>query len=380
MGGGKEVTLLPRLRWPYLVLLAVLAAVALPGATSVTALAEVTIARLAVLEAPEAPDVGVERAPAAQPTAARASGRLGGVALREGGDPSFIVGLEPATGLPAAGLAAALEASAALTVPEPLPLLPSVFERAQVVSFYGYPGLPVMGALGAYAPLDAVAAVSEVAAEYDALNGRREVVPALHLIVAVAQRYSGSDGLYLDRMDADLLAEYVEAAREREVLLFLDIQVGWSDVLFEVGWLAEALREPFVHLAIDPEFATLSRGAPPGVAIGSLAASEVNAVQVYLARMVRALGLPPKVLVLHQFLDGMLLDVEAYQALPEVELAIDMDGYGGDQAKLSKYDRYSLAGYSERAAIKLFYDWDAPLITPARLQALEHPPDLIIYQ
>ena len=367
MGGGKEATLLPHLRWPYLVLLAVLAAVALPGATSTTALAEVTIARLAVPAADSAePEPAPERA---------IDPRLGGVAVLESSGSSLLLALDPPSALPAE-----LAEPVAVMPPGPPRLPPSVFERAQVVSFYGYPGVPVMGALGAHSPLDAVTAVSLVAAEYDALNGPREVVAALHLIVAVAQRYSGSDGLYLDHMDAELLAEYVEAARERDVLLFLDIQVGWSDVLLEVSWLAAALREPFVHLAIDPEFATLSDGAPPGVAIGSLEASEVNDVQRYLARIVRLGGLPPKVLVLHQFLDDMLRDVEAYEDVPEVELAIDMDGYGGDQAKLSKYDRYALSSYAERAAIKLFYDWDAPLITPARLQALARPPDLVIYQ
>ena len=367
MGGGKEATLLPRLRWPYLVLLAVLAAVALPGATSATALAEVTIARLAVPAADSAePEPEPERA---------IDPRLGGVAALESSGSSLLLALDPPSALPAE-----LAVPVAVVPPGPRRLPPSVFARAQVVSFYGYPGVPVMGALGAHSPLDAVTAVSLVAAEYDALNGPREVVPALHLIVAVAQRYSGSDGLYLDRMDAELLAEYVEAARERDVLLFLDIQVGWSDVLLEVSWLAAALREPFVHLAIDPEFATRSDGAPPGVAIGSLEASEVNDVQRYLARIVRLRGLPPKVLVLHQFLDDMLRDVDAYEDVPEVELAIDMDGYGGDQAKLSKYDRYALSSYAERAAIKLFYDWDAPLITPARLQALPRPPDLVIYQ
>ena len=365
MGGGKEATLLPRLRWPYLVLLAVLAAVALPGATSAKALAEVTIARL---DARAAGSAEVEPERATDP-------RLGGLAVLESSDSSFMLAL-----VPPSVLLADLAEPVAVAPPEPPPLPPSVFERAQVVSFYGYPGVPMMGALGAHSPLEAVTAVSLVAAEYDALNGPREVVPALHLIVAVAQRYSGSDGLYLDRIDAELLAEYVEAAREREVLLFLDIQVGWSEVLLEVSWLAAALREPFVHLAIDPEFATLSDGAPPGVAIGSLEASEVNEVQRYLARIVRLRGLPPKVLVLHQFLDDMLRDVEAYEDVPEVELAIDMDGYGGDHAKLSKYDRYALSSYAERAAIKLFYDWDAPLITPARLQALARPPDLVIYQ
>ena len=271
---------------------------------------------------------------------------------------------------------AALTAGGASAIPDG----DSVFEHAQVVSLYGYPGIPVMGALGAYDPDEAIRQAGLVAAQYDAINGARGAIPALHLIVAVAQRHPGADGRYLARMDSELVSAYVEAARRHDALLFVDVQVGWSDVLTEVDALAEALSEPFVHLALDPEFATRSRGAAPGLVIGSLRAEDVNAVQAYLARMVRRLGLPPKVLVLHQFQRNMLSGTERYDDVPEVELTIDMDGFGGTYAKLSKYDLFSLSSYAERPAIKLFYEWDAPLITPQELQNLATPPALVIYQ
>lgn len=271
-------------------------------------------------------------------------------------------------------------APAAQFRPPAIPLRGSVFDDAQVVSFYGYPGVGVMGELGLHSPSGAAAAISALAAEYDALNGSREVLPALHLIVAVAQRHPGNDGLYLLRMERELISEYVEAAREAGILLFVDVQIGWSDTLTEVVHLEEFLREPFVHLAIDPEFATRSSGTAPGLVIGAVGAADVNAVQHYLAGLVREHDLPPKVLVLHQFLDSMLTGVEHYQDVPEVEVTIDMDGWGNPYVKLTKYDMYATSDYAERAAIKLFYHWDAPLITPASLLALEHPPDLVIYQ
>ena len=260
------------------------------------------------------------------------------------------------------------------------PLHPSVFERAQVVSFYGYPGVGVMGELGLHTPAGAAEAITRLAAEYDALNGPREVMPALHLIVAVAQRHPGNDGLYLQRMDDDLLNEYVEAARDAGILLFVDVQIGWSDTLTEVKILEDVLREPFVHLALDPEFATRSKGTAPGVSIGTLGSADLNAVQHYLAGLVREHDLPPKVLVVHQFLNSMLTGVDAYDDVPEVEVTIDMDGWGNPYVKLTKYDLYAVSDYSERAAIKLFYHWDVPLLTPARLLSLDNPPDLVIYQ
>jgi hypothetical protein len=57
-----------------------------------------------------------------------------------------------------------------------------------------------------------------------------------------------------------------------------------------------------------------------------------------------------------------------------------MDGWGGRAAKLSNYDEYALASYSERPGIKLFYQWDEPLMSPEELLALPTPPAFVIYQ
>src|SRR5690606_34945661 len=149
-----------------------------------------------------------------------------------------------------------------------------VFDRAQVVSFYGYPGIAVMGELGEHPPERAADLVTQVAAEYAAAGGG-QVIPAFHIIVAVAQSAPGADGTYLYRMPRELLEQYVELAREREMQVLLDVQIGFSDPLSEVQLLEWALREPFVHLALDPEFDTRADGRRPGLVIGSLAASDV---------------------------------------------------------------------------------------------------------
>jgi hypothetical protein len=257
---------------------------------------------------------------------------------------------------------------------------PSVFESAQVVAFYGHPGIPRMGALGVYSPELLAEEVTRVAALYDALNGDRDVIPALHLITSIAQPRPGADGDYLAFISDEKLAIYVDLAEEHGLLLILDEQIGWSDPLTDVQRLEWALKKPFVHLALDPEWSTRPYGVAPGVMIGTLGASEVNAVQLYLADLVRRYNLPPKLLVLHQFRPEMLTDTDAYLDVPEVEISIDMDGFGGPWPKLANYEAYSLSEYSERPAIKLFYDWDTPLMDPARIQSLDTPPDLIIYQ
>jgi hypothetical protein len=235
-----------------------------------------------------------------------------------------------------------------------------------------------MGELGLHDPVTAAERVWQLASEYDALNGSRDTVGALHLIVDVAQARPTEDGLYLDKMSKQEIAEYVEVARDFGILLFLDLQIGWSDPLEDTKRLEWFLREPFVHLALDPEFATQRFGYAPGQVIGALDADEVNGVQTYLADLVADAGIPPKLLVLHQFKPRMLIEPERFEDVPEVEITIDMDGFGGAGAKISGFERYARADYAERSAFKLFYHWDLPVLSIQQIVDLDV--DYVIYQ
>ncbi|MEX2446327.1 MAG: hypothetical protein WD734_03220 [Dehalococcoidia bacterium] len=261
---------------------------------------------------------------------------------------------------------------------EPEPRV-SAFEETRIVSVYGYPGICFMGELGCHDPQLAATRAEELAVWYaDAEDGHRPQ-PAFHLIVDVAQPLPGADGSYLSRMALDQIEDYVEVARERGLLLFLDLQIGWTDPLEGVQRVGALLEEPFVHLALDPEFATRERGLAPGEAIGTLRAAEVNRAQEYLAAIVQEHHLPPKMLVLHQFTPDMLPDKQDFEDYPEVDVTVDMDGYGGGPAKISGYEAYARVG-TEFSAFKLFFEWDTPLLTPEEVLALPHPPDYIIYQ
>ncbi len=267
-------------------------------------------------------------------------------------------------------------------VPEPSrrPLPSARFARNRVVSLYGFPGVPVMGALGEGTPEEAAARVAALVREHQASGRGVRVVGALHLIVGVAEVKPGPDGTYLDRLDPAVIDRYLTVARQHDLLLFLDVQVGWADPLVEVQRLERFLVDPDVQIALDPEFATKAYGVAPGKTIGTLTAADVNRVQHYLAGLAREHGLPPKMLVLHQFIDTMLADPSDYDAVPEVEIAIDMDGYGSSGSKLDHYEQFSLAPYSERPAIKLFYRWDVPVLTAEQLSSLPVVPGLVVYQ
>lgn len=266
--------------------------------------------------------------------------------------------------------------------PEPAFLLEAqapILANAQIVSYYGNPYTADMGILGT-ADLETIASqLEEHAARYDKLNGATEVVPALHLVYAVAQRDPTDNGLYLQYVADAEIQQLLALTEEREMLLFIDLQIGRSTVEAELAKVLPLLRYPQVHLALDPEFA-IGALEVPGVALGSLRASDIDEAQAMLQRLVETEGLPPKLLIVHQFLDSMVLDGEAIRRYADVELIIDMDGFGPAEVKRVKYQRYAERPYASRAAIKLFLDHDPDLMSEADVLSLEPMPAIVIYQ
>ena len=252
--------------------------------------------------------------------------------------------------------------------------------RAQVIAFYGHPGVPAMGLLGHGTPAEVADQMATWTEHYDRLNGPRGTNGAFHLITGVAQANPTSDGDWLYRLSHDRIATYVEAARERGMLLFLDTQIGWSDPLTEVKLLERFLREPFVHMAVDPEFATEPLGVRPGLAIGGITGDQVNEVLEYLSALVAEEGLPTKILMVHQFTGRMLQDRGVIEPQPGVKLSIDMDGIGTPGAKLKGYGLFAMTEPSQLPAFKLFFDQDTPVMTPEQVLEMDPVPDLIIYQ
>lgn len=275
---------------------------------------------------------------------------------------------------------AALPGATPRTATLPVPA-GSYLDGAMIVSLYGYPGVCTMGELGCHSADRSIGAVQRLADRYDDLNGAQDVIPALHLIVDVAQPTPRSDGSYLGRMSLERVAEWVELARSHGLLLFLDLQIGWTEPIDSVRRYEQFLDEPFVHIAIDPEFATRPKNAPPGEVVGVVNAAQVNEVQRYLAQLVRRHQIPPKLLVVHQFRTSMLINPELFASVPEVVLSIDMDGVGKNFIKLDGYWRYANASYSETPSFKLFLQHDLPqVLTPEQVLDLAVPPSYVIYQ
>lgn len=261
----------------------------------------------------------------------------------------------------------------ALVPPEPL------LADRQIVSYYGNPYTADMGILGA-ADLETVATqLEQHAALYDQLNGPLGVIPAIHLVYAVAQYHPTDNGLYLQYVDEADVLRYIELTEERGMLLFLDLQIGRSSVAVELRKALPYLRYPHVHLAIDPEFAVGSAEVP-GTDLGSLRADDIDYAQSTLQQLVDEESLPPKLLIVHQFIDSMVVDGEAIQRYPDVELVIDMDGFGPADVKRVKYQQYATRPYASYAGIKLFFEHDPDLMSEEDVLRLEPTPAVVIYQ
>ena len=255
----------------------------------------------------------------------------------------------------------------------------SLLPGSQIISYYGNPATAAMGILGAADPETIASQLEQQAARYDQLNGPIDVVPALHLVYAVAQRHPTDNGLYLQYADDADVRRYLRVTQERGMLLFLDLQIGRSSAEAELEKILPYLRYPNVHVAIDPEFAVGSNEVP-GVDLGSLQGADIDRVQAALQELVEKERLPPKLLIVHQFVDSMVVNGEAIQRYPDVELIVDMDGFGPAAVKRVKYQQYAARSYAAHAAIKLFLEHDPDLMSEEDVLSLEPTPVVVIYQ
>jgi hypothetical protein len=255
----------------------------------------------------------------------------------------------------------------------------SPIEHNRIVTYYGTPRTPSMGILGQHTPEQAADLLATRARRFREVDPATTVLAALHLVYAVAQPRSDKDGLYLSYVDDYTVRQYLDLARRRGFVLILDLQIGHSNALAEVQKVAKYLAEPDVFVALDPEFA-LRGTTRPGEAIGTIDASDVNAVQWYLGKFSEQRQLPKKMLIVHQFQAEMISHAAAIEHHDDVDLVVDMDGYGPADIKLVKYARYGAAPYAAFGGIKVFLEHDPDPLTERQLLSLTPKASLFVFQ
>ena len=264
------------------------------------------------------------------------------------------------------------------------PIAGSLLPHNRILAFYGNPLSKKMGALGEYPKDEMLGMLEKEVIKWAKADPNHPVIPALHFIVTVAQGAPGKNGLYRLQMRDSMTNEIYSWAKAKHALMFLDVQTGKSTVEAEVPRLRQFLENPDVMLAIDPEFAMAPSGAVPSSRVGTVDAKDVNWAINFLDQIVREKHLPPKVLIVHRWTRKMVTNANQIRPTPNVQVVMDMDGWGPPWLKFDSYHDYVKKEPVQFTGFKLFYHNDTKkgnaLLTPAEVLRLYPKPLYIQYQ
>jgi hypothetical protein len=254
----------------------------------------------------------------------------------------------------------------------PYPLPGAILPFNRVVAYYGNLYSKRMGILGELPKDSMFKKLQDEVKKWQAAEPDIPVIPALHYIAVTAQQTPGKDGKYSMRMPNHQIDTILKWSKEIKSLVFVDIQIGHSTVAAEMLPLEKYLSMPEVPLGIDPEFA-MQEGIVPGKKIGSFDASDINIAIDHLADLVKKNNLPPKILVIHRFTQGMVKNYQQIKTVPEVQVVMDMDGWGDKVLKRSTWLRYIYKEPVQFTGFKIFYKND----TKKDINQLYQPEELV---
>ena len=213
------------------------------------------------------------------------------------------------------------------------------------------------------------------AQEYQDLSPDHTVLPTYHMVTTVA---SDVPPEYVNRVDMELMTEWVEHALANGIAVILDLQPGRADLMEEFERIRPLLYYEHVHLAVDPEWYMLDWQIP-GLHIGQIEADEINVLQAELEKIAIETGFN-RLLIVHQFKDSMIIGKENIVDYPHVEMVICDDGAFNSEVKIKIYNQYVAEPGYDYMAIKLFAREDDRLIPPNEIMELAPQPSIIVLQ
>ena len=252
-----------------------------------------------------------------------------------------------------------------------------VFGRDRfLVAYYGTANTATLGVLGESDPDTMHGRLLRAARPFKRADDRLQ--PVYELVVTVADASPGADGDYNHDILHSLVQRYIDAAHRNGALLVLDIQPGRSDFLTVAKRWEWALRDPWVGLALDPEW-RVGPDLVPAQVIGSVSAAEVDAVSGWLDGLVRAGRLPEKVFVVHQFSEGMVRGIKRVERRAGLAEVLHVDGFGTPAQKLATYARLARPRQFEMG-FKLFYDEDSPRMRAGAVRRIKPAVSFVSFQ
>ncbi|GAB2946894.1 lipoprotein [Hymenobacter coalescens] len=236
----------------------------------------------------------------------------------------------------------------------------AILPGKRIIAFYGNIRSKGMGILGREPKEQMFRKFAGVLKEWEAADPSIPVQPALHNVTITAQGTPGKDGKWRLMNSKATIEEVISWAREHKCILFLDVQPGHSTLQVELPKLEQYLKQPDIHLGIDPEFSLATMpGVRPNQRIGTLDAKDINFTINYLARIVSENKLPPKVLTVHRFTRKMVTNYKNIKLDPRVQVVMHMDGHGEPTLKKDSYHDYIQTEPVQYTGFKLFYEYDA---------------------
>lgn len=245
-----------------------------------------------------------------------------------------------------------------------------------LVAYYGTAGTGSLGVLGEDPPERAFERLQQAAAPF--ARPGSAVMPVFELIVTVADAAPGEDGDYAHDISRAAVQTYIDAAHEHGALLLLDVQPGRTSFADAAKRWAWALKDPYVGLALDPEW-RMGRNGVPGQRIGSVGAAEVNRTSAWLRDLVRRHDLPQKLFVLHQFRSDMVRDIAQVAPRRGLVMVQHVDGFGTPGQKLATYRHVARPGQF-RMGFKLFYDEDVRRMSAADVRRIRPTVRFVSFQ
>jgi hypothetical protein len=278
----------------------------------------------------------------------------------------------------------------------------AILPRHRVVAFYAVPGAAQTGPAHSIGKT-MLARLKTQGAVYERLDPAHPVKLGIDLVVSVPDRHPGGDGSYSHHVDATTIQRYVDFCRANDLLLFLDLNFGWSDPTKELDFFRPYLKLPFVHVAFDPEWMFPRHNGIPGENLSNVRASDLNPLIKAVAEMPQQYRVPRKIIILHQYRpngDGKANPFDPKAAIladkrnlvddRRVDLVVHVDSVGGwpgdigvKQRQYAEWVRRDMArfGNFRYGGFKIFYWLESRnrLMTPAEIMALEPAPMVITY-
>lgn len=272
----------------------------------------------------------------------------------------------------------------------------------RVVAFYAVPDAAATGP--AYQLSDQMLArLRSQADRYQQLDPAHPVIAGIDLVVSVPDGFRGPTGTYSHRVDAATIDRYVEFCRANNLVLFLDLNFGWSAPLTELNAFRDYLRLPFVHVAVDPEWMFPRHNGVPGTNLSNVRAADLNPLIEAVAAMPEEFQVPRKMFIIHQYRpDGddlsdpydpakaLIADKRNLVDDSRVDVVVHVDSVGGwpgdIDVKTQQYNAWvaqSMQRYHNfrYGGFKIFYRLESRnrLMTPEEVMALQPQPMVVTY-